>query len=106
MRFLDWHIYIILAVIWVLSLMLVRRKRDGDSAFMRLFQSNEDLDTTLDKVLKIFTVAGIFGLVVAMIIAFHDDIADKAGMALISAIGMISLAMRDMFPGRADNGKS
>ena len=59
---LDWHVYIIIAVIWALSLILVRRKRDGDSAFMRLFQSNKDLDTTLDKVLKIFTVAGVFGL--------------------------------------------
>ena len=39
---------------------------------------------------------------------FHDDIADKAGMALMASIGMISLAMRDMFlsGGNGKNGKS
>ena len=101
---LDWHIYIIIAAIWLMSLFLVRKAKP-DGMFSKLFQTNEDLDSTLDMVLKMLTVVGAFALVIGMLIAFHDDIADKAGMALMSAIGMISLAMRDMFPS-GGNGKS
>ena len=91
-----------------MSLFLVR-KANPDGLLSKLFQTNEDLDSTLDMILKMLTVVGAFALVIGMLIAFHDDIADKAGMALMSAIGMISLAMRDMFPSGGNgkgNGKS
>ena len=105
---LDWHIYLIIAAVWLMSLFLVRRN-NPNGLLSKMFQTNEDLDSTLEMVLKMLTTIGAFALVIAMLIAFHDDIADKAGMALMSAIGMISLAMRDMFPSGGNgkgNGKS
>ena len=96
---LDWHVYIIMALMaLVMYLVIARPRADDKSLISQLFTTNADLDSTLDKLLKIFTVLGVFVIVFAMVIAFHDDLKDKAGMVLISAVGMISLAMRDMFP--------
>ena len=103
---MDWQVYVVEAVIWVLSLFLAWRKREGDSLLSRLFTTNEDLDSTLSVILRMLTVIGVFALVIVMIIYFHDDIKDDAGMITISAIGMISLAIRDMFPGSKEDGKT
>ena len=95
----DWHVYIILALMFaVMYLAFTRPRADGKSWLSQLFTTNDELDSTLNVILKGFTVLGVFVIVFAMVVAFHDDIKDKAGMVIISAIGMISLAMRDMFP--------
>ena len=98
----DWHVFVIIALFAILMyLVFTKPTREGKSLLAQLFTSNEDLDSTLEVMLKIFTVLGVFVIVFAMVVAFHDDIKDKAGMVIISAIGMISLAMRDMFPNGA-----
>ena len=89
-------------------IMALWRKNGLGSVFSKLFQTNDDLDTTLNVCLRIFTVFGLFVLVVVMVVLFHDDIKEDAGMIVISAIGMISLAIQSMFPvsnnGRKPNG--
>ncbi len=101
----DWHVYIILTLMAALMYLVFTRPRaDDKSLISQLFTTNADLDTTLLVILKGLTVLGVFVIVFAMVVAFHDDIKDKAGMVIISAIGMISLAMRDMFP-NGNNGK-
>ena len=98
----------LIVILWAVSLIGVyaftRKRGEGDTLLSKLFTTNADLDTTLLVILKGFTVLGVFVIVFAMVMAFHDDIKDKAGMVIISAIGMISLAMRDMFP-NGKNGK-
>ena len=95
----DWHVYIMIALMAVLMyLVFTRPQGDDKSLLAQVFKSNADLDSTLEVLLKGLTVFGVFVIVFSMVVAFHDDIKDKAGMVIISAIGMISLAMRDMFP--------
>ena len=70
----DWHVYIILVLMAVLMYLVIARPRaDDKSLISQLFTTNADLDSTLDKLLKIFTVLGVFVIVFAMVIAFHDD---------------------------------
>ena len=98
----DWHVFVIITLFAILMyIVFTKPTKEGKSLLAQLFTSNEDLDSTLEVFLKIFTVLGVFVIVFAMVVAFHDDIKDKAGMVIISAIGMISLAMRDMFPNGA-----
>ena len=95
----DWHVYIIITLMGAVMYLVFTRPQAGDKSLIsQLFHTNEDLDTTLALLLKAFTVFGVFVIVFTMVIVFHDDVKDKAGMILISAISMITLAMRDMFP--------
>ena len=63
----------------------------------KLFSSNRDLDTTL-------SIVGIFAIVFTMALCFHDDVSDKAGMILISALATMREITRSLFPSGAKNG--
>ena len=99
---LDWHVYALLVVLWVLTIVVLRRKGNGEF-LSKLFSTNKDLDTTLDQILKMATVAGVFLFAFAMVFAFHDEIANNAALALLlsNVVTMITIMIRDMFPAGA-----
>ena len=101
---LDWHVYFILVILWVLTVVVCRRKTTGEF-LSKLFSTNDDLDSTLDQILKMATVVGVFLFAFAMVFAFHDEIADNAALALLlsNVVTMITIMIRDMFPSGAKN---
>ena len=51
-------------------------KREGDGLFARIFKDNKDFDSTLDRLC-------ITGIIIFMLVAFHDDFGDAAKAGLI-----------------------
>ena len=92
------HIGLVVAA-WVIGLLIGRRSKQstGESFLSKLFSSNRDLDTTL-------SIVGIFAIVFTMALCFHDDVSDKAGMILISALATMREITRSLFPSGAKNG--
>ena len=53
------------------------KKREGEGLFARIFKDNKDFDSTLDRL-------SITAIILFMLAAFHDDMADpvKAGLII------------------------
>ena len=104
--------YWIIAISWVLSIaltaVLIRRRTssDKDSFMMKLFQSNQDLDTTLMIVFRCLVVFAILGIVVIFFSMFHDDLAENdVGMLGMHVIGMASQGISLVAIANGTNGK-
>ena len=85
--FLRGHgLHLALFVIWILSLYLIRRKRDTEkeSWLSKVFQTNKDLDTTLGLI-------GINLIVIFMLVSFHDDLADDSSALIAIFMGAFNL---------------
>ena len=91
--------YWIIGITWFLTILLTitiarRRSSSGESILAKLFQSNEDLDTTLGILLRGAVVFAVLAIVVVFFSMFHDDL-DKSdvGMLAMHVIGMATNAI-------------
>ena len=102
---MDWHVWLMIGVLWAVTLLYVRKKREGEGFFTRIFKDNKDFDSTLDRV-------SITLIILFMLISFHDDFGDPTRAAQITIIfmGLLNLyqamvtgkAVRDMQNGQGE----
>ena len=89
----------IIGITWMLTILLTlsfarRRRSNGDSTLAKLFQSNEDLDTTLGILLRGAVVFAVLAIVVVFFSMFHDDLSENdVGMLAMHVIGMATNAI-------------
>ena len=87
--------YALVGVSWIITAMVLFGRRSGKESFLsRVFQSNEDLDTTLSILLRGAVVFATLAIVVIFFSMFHDDL-DKSdvGMLGMHVIGMAGNAL-------------
>ena len=101
----NWHVFVIAIMFALMVTMLFKKKNGENSLLARVFQTNQDLDSTLEVLLKIITVLCVFATIFVMCLAFHDEI-QEPGTVLASAFAMATIAIRDMFGGGVNNDKS
>ena len=88
----------LIVILWIVSIVGVysftRRRGEGETLLTKLFQSNQDLDTTLQIILKGAVVFAVLSIVVVFFSMFHDDL-DKGdvGMLAMHVIGMAGTAI-------------
>ena len=95
---------------WLISIILVwhfAKKRDGGETLLsKLFQSNKDLDTTLELLLKGSIVFAVLIIVVVFFSMFHDDLdASPVGMLASQVVGMAGVAIAGITGNGNKNGK-
>lgn len=61
----------------------LRKPRQGDSLFARIFKDNRDFDSTLDRL-------SITAVILLMLILFHNDMTDPAKSGLIINIFLMA----------------
>lgn len=94
---MDWHVWVILAILWACTVVYVRRKREGDSLFAKLFQSNKDLDTTLALVLRGVVTIAVLIIMLMFFSMFHDDLDQSdVGMLASQIVGMGALVLNNI----------
>lgn len=91
----DWIIYTCIAVAWGASLLIVARNKGA--MIGQLFQNNEDLDSTLQIILKGVIVLASLIIVAMFFISFHDDLSQEhVGMLAMHVVSMASLAISNV----------
>lgn len=86
----HWHVWLAISSLWVASILYVRRPRSGESVLSKVFQSNEDLDTTLGILLRGAVVFAVLSIVVIFFSMFHGDL-DESDVGML-AMHVVSLA--------------
>ena len=103
---LDWHLWLILSVMWVCTIVYVRRKREPSVLWSKLFQSNADLDSTLALILKGVITISMLLIFVGYFIVFHDDLdTSNVGMLGSQIAGNVALVLNNIMdnkPSRKD----
>lgn len=86
---INWVIVFVFVILAFFVARLTAGKRQGEGLFSKVFQSNRDLDTSLGLI-------GMFGIIFVMLMAFHDDVKDQAGLVFLMAF----YALRDLIIGK------
>ena len=91
MKFIIAHWQVILLIIFIAFISYIGgrgKKGQGEGAFSRIFKTNYEFDSS-------FALAGMIFITVMVLLAFHDDIKDKAGMIVLAfAIGLKDICLQ------------
>ena len=101
--------YSLVAVSWLVTVLVIMRKSSDQESFLsKVFQSNEDLDTTLSILLRGAVVFAVLAIVVVFFSMFHDDLSENdVGMLGMHVIGMAtnSITLVAVVHGQGKGGK-
>jgi hypothetical protein len=101
---IDWHVWLIIAIMWVGSIIYVRRKREASQLWDKLFQTNQDLDSTLSLMLKGVITISMLLIFVVYFIVFHDDL-DKGNVGMLGSqiAGNVALVLNNIMGDKKPN---
>lgn len=102
----EYIIYFMIGLLWIASLIIVRRDRGPHSFLTTVFQSNKDLDTTLNIILRAIITISALAIVVIYFSMFHAKLdGNDVGMLGMHVIGMAGVTLTAVMNGHHSNGK-